>query len=262
MPWEIRNTFLNFYEDMDHDNEHDSNRHFHDRKRSVSVPAVMTRATILKDPKIDVTRDWLVKEKSIGDAATDDESRASANEPEQEPTPRKEDDVADVAASPLTRSPSEAGVTDQKKSKRSRRRAKARHLAAAGPSEMKVEEEEYESSVRNPGVTLMIRNIACRYTQQQIGSGLDDLGFAGTYDSVHLPLNAARTANMGYFFVKFSTQGHAEEFWARIEGRVFGSSLTSKKCEVSFALMQDHLPASRKDKTLSPSRSLAAVSCV
>merc|ERR1712196_401809 len=61
-----------------------------------------------------------------------------------------------------------------------------------------------------PPTTLMIRNLPNRYTQRQLISELEDLGFAGTFDFLYLPLDKGTMSNVGYAFVNFVEHAHAE----------------------------------------------------
>mmetsp|Transcript_123849 Transcript_123849/g.194262 ORF Transcript_123849/g.194262 Transcript_123849/m.194262 type:complete len:156 (+) Transcript_123849:65-532(+) len=91
----------------------------------------------------------------------------------------------------------------------------------------------------NP-TTVMIRHIACRYSQDQVMDILDDAGLRDKYDFVHLPSNPARQANLGYVFVNFTSPAYVDECKARFDGLVFGSSCTRKKCSVVLAHKQGH----------------------
>ncbi|CAJ1446656.1 unnamed protein product, partial [Effrenium voratum] len=64
-------------------------------------------------------------------------------------------------------------------------------------------QEEYESNPSKNITTLMIRNIPNRYTQQELISELEDLGFAGTFNFLYIPLDKGTMSNVGYAFVNF-----------------------------------------------------------
>lgn len=81
-------------------------------------------------------------------------------------------------------------------------------------------------------ITLMLRHIACRYSQNDVVDIFGDAGLAGTFNFLHLPLNTAKTANLGYLFVNFTKPEYAESCRSTFHGRVFGPSNTSKICEV------------------------------
>jgi hypothetical protein len=86
--------------------------------------------------------------------------------------------------------------------------------------------------------TAMIRHIACRYTQDDIASFLNEAGFAGKYNWVYLPLNPQKTANLGYVFVNFVSPETLDECRDLLDNQVFGPSQTTKRCQVTMALLQ------------------------
>merc|ERR1712048_836553 len=51
--------------------------------------------------------------------------------------------------------------------------------------------------------TLMIRNIPSRYSQQDLLMDLRDLGLAGTFDFLYIPMDTSTMASVGYGFVNF-----------------------------------------------------------
>jgi len=71
---------------------------------------------------------------------------------------------------------------------------------------------EYQNTQReSPPTTLMIRNIPNRYTQRELILELDDLGFAGTFDFLYIPLDKGTMMNVGYAFVNFVGHEWAEK---------------------------------------------------
>lgn len=91
--------------------------------------------------------------------------------------------------------------------------------------------------------TVMVRNIACRFTEQDVRQILDEEGLAGTYDSVHVPESFSKGANRGYAFVSFFSPLHVLMCTERLSGRKFGCSSTVKLCQVSMAHTQGTLPS-------------------
>lgn len=97
---------------------------------------------------------------------------------------------------------------------------------------------QLEPQLQGPITTVMIRNITCRYTQEQVAEFLDQVGLAGKYDFLHLPLNPNRRANLGYMFVNFKTPEYAEECQQLLQGKPLGPSSSEKRCEVAPAHIQ------------------------
>lgn len=89
-----------------------------------------------------------------------------------------------------------------------------------------------------PMTTVMVRNIACRYTKEQVMEFIDDLGLKGKYDFLYLPLNPVRRANLGYIFINFTTVEAVEECKQMLNGKSLGTSTTEKRCAVALARVQ------------------------
>merc|ERR1719473_1449142 len=87
--------------------------------------------------------------------------------------------------------------------------------------------------------TIMIRNIPCKYSQENVLKEV--LEFSTKFDYFYLP--PARTArtekNLGYAFVNFATPAEAQEFMEAFQGyqfKMFPNSL--KRAEVNYAELQ------------------------
>lgn len=266
MRWDVRNTFLEFYDDDE--------KTFGSKCRATSSPAaLMTKAwkqvqkpvtvryeTVAKTQKDDMDvpavgppkrgggmRRVAVRQAPVQPAMTAEPTGIMApfgempgaqstqqfgREPILESDPTM-DSAVDFAAVPGTEMPMEM------KTKRPRRRCKTRPVMASNTSaEFPASEEGQDESVEDRAVTLMIRHVACCYSQQQVMEILDNLGLKEKYNFVHVPLNSKKTANLGYFFVNFAGPDQAEDCRAKVEGRVFGPSRTTKKCDVAIAHMQ------------------------
>lgn len=100
-----------------------------------------------------------------------------------------------------------------------------------------------ESCTRHGPITsLMICNIPCRITQEELVRVMDALGFYGTFDFVYLP-TAARSAsstisNLGYGFVNFVDHGSAALFSQRFQNYQFKGTGSTKECKVMPAFIQ------------------------
>jgi len=62
----------------------------------------------------------------------------------------------------------------------------------------------------NDFTTLMLRNIPNRYTQRQLLSELNSIGFAGRFDFLYLPVDRSTESSVGYSFINFLTVGDAQ----------------------------------------------------
>jgi hypothetical protein len=91
-----------------------------------------------------------------------------------------------------------------------------------------------DSVAERPDTSLMVRNIACRYKHEEVVRILMDMGLYGNATKVYLPLNAARRANLGYFFLNLN--GVCLDFAIeRLHGKTFGPTRSRKTVEVSLS---------------------------
>jgi len=98
--------------------------------------------------------------------------------------------------------------------------------------------ESDANKAAQPMTTVMVRNIACRYTKEQVMEFIDNLGLKGMYDFLYLPLNPVRRANLGYIFINFTSIQAVDECKKLLNGKPLGPSTTEKRCEVALALVQ------------------------
>lgn len=93
-----------------------------------------------------------------------------------------------------------------------------------------------------PLTTMMIRNIPCCCSNQDVIRDIDAFGFADTYDFFYLPQH--RKSNLGYAFINFTSVQLAAEFRERLQGHRFSSGSavrgnnSKKECTVSPAAVQ------------------------
>jgi hypothetical protein len=96
---------------------------------------------------------------------------------------------------------------------------------------------------------MMIRNIPCCCSQEDVIEDIDAMGFAGTYDFIYLPRH--RKSNLGYAFINFTVSEVALNFRFRMQGYRFssrtqvGGSSSTKACTVTPAAVQG-LAANKK----------------
>jgi len=100
-------------------------------------------------------------------------------------------------------------------------------------------EEMYNATKDEPPTTIMIRNIPGRYSQNDLMMDLKDLGFAGTYDFLYMPVDKGTAANVGYAFVNFVDPSYAEKCMRSFANHRFSRHRsTSKLASVSVAHLQ------------------------
>jgi len=87
-------------------------------------------------------------------------------------------------------------------------------------------------------VTVMIKNIHYKSSQESIMRTLNGLGFEGTYDAIYAPGNPARKTNLGYAFIQFLHVDHLKAFHKRCDGRPFDAAPATKPCTVIVSAVQ------------------------
>jgi hypothetical protein len=68
-------------------------------------------------------------------------------------------------------------------------------------------------------VTVMMRNIPKKLTQDALLHEVNSKGFSGTYDFVYLPMDQGSRGNRGYAFLNFTDPAYAAAFKSCYEGR-------------------------------------------
>eukprot|EP00928_Gymnodinium_smaydae_P063092 TRINITY_DN46775_c0_g1_i1.p1 TRINITY_DN46775_c0_g1~~TRINITY_DN46775_c0_g1_i1.p1 ORF type:complete len:573 (-),score=107.29 TRINITY_DN46775_c0_g1_i1:140-1858(-) len=100
------------------------------------------------------------------------------------------------------------------------------------------EDDDAGAGDKLPITTMMLKNIPCRKSQQEVMSHIDVSGFSGTYDFFYLPCDTKFRANLGYAFVNFMTPEDAERFSQAMDGYRFPGSGSNKACAVVPAHVQ------------------------
>jgi hypothetical protein len=86
--------------------------------------------------------------------------------------------------------------------------------------------------------TVMMRNIPCRCTKEDLFAAIEELGFAGAYDFFHLPIKRCQRQNYGYAFIGFSTAEVTKAFCAKAEGYRFRGRKSAKAVTLVPARLQ------------------------
>lgn len=88
-------------------------------------------------------------------------------------------------------------------------------------------------------LTVMLRNIPCRCTQQDLIDLLTDHGWADAFNFFHVPTPRGRyKGNLGYAFIGFPTTELTQEFMRSMKGVEFSSRNSAKVLDVSPARIQ------------------------
>lgn len=105
--------------------------------------------------------------------------------------------------------------------------------------------------------TMMLKNIPCRKSQEEVMMHIDAKGFTNRYDFFYLPRDVKFRANLGYAFINFLTPEDAANFEAEMNGYRFSGSGSSKACAVVPAHVQglmNNLAAFKRTEVMRSSR--------
>jgi hypothetical protein len=105
--------------------------------------------------------------------------------------------------------------------------------------------------------TMMLKNIPCRKSQEEVMSHVDLKGFSTKYDFFYLPKDVKFRANLGYAFINFVTPEDAARFEAEMNGYRFLGSGSTKACIVVPAHVQglmNNLAAFKRTEVLRTTR--------
>mmetsp|Transcript_35944 Transcript_35944/g.77766 ORF Transcript_35944/g.77766 Transcript_35944/m.77766 type:complete len:623 (+) Transcript_35944:606-2474(+) len=120
-----------------------------------------------------------------------------------------------------------------------------------GPNEGK------EGTGSVPITTMMLKNIPCRKSQDEVMNHIDQQGFGGKYDFFYLPRDVKFRANLGYAFINFVTPEDASAFQGNMHGYRFTGSGSTKACQVVPAHVQgliNNLAAFKRTEVMRSSR--------
>mmetsp|Transcript_20426 Transcript_20426/g.39907 ORF Transcript_20426/g.39907 Transcript_20426/m.39907 type:complete len:479 (-) Transcript_20426:78-1514(-) len=108
-----------------------------------------------------------------------------------------------------------------------------------------------------PITTMMLKNIPCRKSQEEVMSRIDQKNFTNRYDFFYLPRDVKFRANLGYAFINFLTPQDASAFKQEMDGFRFSESGSTKACAVVPAHVQglmNNLAAFRRTEVMRSSR--------
>lgn len=100
---------------------------------------------------------------------------------------------------------------------------------------------------------LMVRNLPCSITRDQLSEVVDSMGFREKYDWLYLPMKNrqpkaagqqvhSRPSNLGYGFINFPMAEDARQFAAAFGGYTFKGTNSMKRCEIGPAHVQASMP--------------------
>jgi len=87
-------------------------------------------------------------------------------------------------------------------------------------------------------LTVMMRNLPNKYSQQMLRDELHKAGFEGLYDFLYLPIDPETQANKGYAFINFTSPAHVWRFKEAFEGKQMARFNSAKYVSVSPAALQ------------------------
>jgi hypothetical protein len=117
--------------------------------------------------------------------------------------------------------------------------------------------EQQTDSSQLPITTMMLKNIPCRKSQEEVMAHIDGKGFTNRYDFFYLPRDVKFSANLGYAFINFLTDVDASNFQAEMQDYRFPGSGSSKACIVVPAHVQglmNNLSAFKRTEVMRSSR--------
>lgn len=86
--------------------------------------------------------------------------------------------------------------------------------------------------------TLMLKNIPCRSSQQEVLDAIEAVGFGEAYNFFYLPIRRGHTQNFGYAFIGFGDAETTQAFAVAMTGYRFPGRRSPKACAVAPARIQ------------------------
>lgn len=153
--------------------------------------------------------------------------QGQAEKPELEPVPTEEtlQPDADASDDQEVDSPSADSTSDCNSRQADERLLAARHVAARGGGLSGL-------------LTVMIRHIPGRYTQQKLMREVNASGFLGKFDFFYVLMQPKSRLNRGFAFINFNTAQDAEDFYGSFHDQRLRHFHTDRPLEVMPADLQ------------------------
>jgi len=112
----------------------------------------------------------------------------------------------------------------------------SRHMDSAQLDDRQHHVDGVEGMEFEDCLTVMIRNIPCSCTRDEILKAIEDLGFAGKHDFFYQPMRKGKA--LGYAFIGFPDPQVTKEFASSMIGYRFERKMSSKIVTVTPATIQ------------------------
>jgi len=102
--------------------------------------------------------------------------------------------------------------------------------------------------------SIMLRNLPNNITRNALLEMFDYMGFNRKYDFVYLPMDFARSANLGYAFLNLIDAASASEFWRVFDGFSGWKGTSQKVCRVQWSTpmqgLHEHIERYRNSQVM------------